>query len=107
MNFDELEDWIITEKGINIRLVRGGNINNPKHIVAIIDNHPRVRINRRLCEVDITNTMNTVIDDNIFGNREPMKSDVWIKGTLKTTLHRKNYYARRWCDNLLSLLGFR
>lgn len=106
MIFNELEDWIINSEGINIRVVKGGDINNPNDIIAIIDSNPKVRISSRICNINNTITTDTDRGERIFGYQKYEGPDIWINGTLKTTLHRKNVYGRTWCDSFLSLLGF-
>ena len=107
MYFNELEDWIMNEHGVSIRVIKGGDINNVNDIIAIINKTPKVRISGRICEVDTPHTINTGIEEDKIENENCMQSDIWITGPFKTTPHAKNTYGRYWCDSILSSLGFR
>lgn len=106
MTFNELEDWTINSKGASIRVIKGGDINNPDDMVAVIYNHPKVRVSSRVCSVHNSITIDTDKHERILQNKRYDGSDIWINGSIKAVPHQKNTYSRTWCDSFLSILGF-
>lgn len=106
MIFNELEDWTINSTGVSIRVIKGGDINNPDDIIAMVDNNPKVRISARICNIHNSIPIVTDGEQRILQNKKYQGPDIWITGSLKTVPHQKNSYGRTWCDSFLSLLGF-
>lgn len=106
MKFNELEDWNMNDKGASFRIIKGGDKNNTKDIVAYVSKEAKVRIPGRRCTIEIPQTTNMgrlCIKDE---NEKLDNPDVWITHTMKNTLHQKNRLSRDWCDQMLLLLGF-
>lgn len=95
MGFKELSGWIIVEGHCATRILRGGDINNPHDMVAFIEKTPRVKVRKNKYSIDS--------EDGISG--EIQKRDAWIYG-FKDSEYGMSEKSRKWCDEMLSLLGY-
>jgi len=90
--FKNLSDWIIIDNYCAIRIVKGGKVDNVSDRVAFIEKSPRVRVNKnKLC---MENSHSCAI------------SDAWLYGGRGSSDYGRDTDSRKWCDDMLKLLGW-
>ncbi|GAA4880177.1 hypothetical protein GCM10023310_70450 [Paenibacillus vulneris] len=96
MEFKQLSDWIIVDGHCATRVKIGGNPDNVEERVAFIEKTPRVRINKNKYCVERKNEIGCSMLDN----------DAWLYGEKGSTEYGRDKSSRKWCDDMLALLGW-
>ena len=90
--FKNLSDWIIIDNYCAIRIVKGGKVDNVSDRVAFIEKSPRVRVNKNKLCMENSHTCTT--------------SDAWLYGGRGSNEYGRDVDSRKWCDDMLKLLGW-
>ena len=90
--FKNLSDWIIIDNYCAIRIVKGGKVDNVSDRVAFIEKSPRVRVNKNKLCMENSHTCAT--------------SDAWLYGGKGSNDYGRDIESRKWCDDMLKLLGW-
>jgi hypothetical protein len=96
MYFNDLSDWIIVDGYCAARITKGGDVDNVRDRVAFIEKTPRVRLSKYNYGVE---------DSNGIGVRA-MDSDAWVYGDKGSSEYGEDEESRKWCDDILRLLGW-
>ena len=90
--FKELSDWIVIDNYCATRIVKNGKVENVSDRVAFIEKSPRVRVNKnKLC---------------MENNHACAISDAWLYGGRGSSDYGRDIESRKWCDDMLKLLGW-
>ena len=95
MEFKELSNWIMIDHCAT-RIVKDGDVNNISNRVAFIEKTPRVRINRYKYGVEVGD------GSGIIGQQR----DAWLQGNKGSSDYGRDVDSRKWCDDMLKLLGW-
>jgi len=94
--FKELSDWIIIDNFCAIRIIKGGKIENIQDRVAFIEKTPRVRISKDKYGVETGKGNSCVCQER----------DAWLQGFKGSSDYGRDVDSRKWCDDMLILLGW-
>jgi len=90
--FKQLSDWIIIDDYCATRIIKGGQAENIQDRVAFIEKSPRVRVNKnKIC---------------MESNHSHATSDAWLYGNRGSSDYGRDEDSRKWCDDMLKLLGW-
>lgn len=102
--FKELSDWIEIDGYCATRIRLGEDANNSLGRVTFIEKTPRVRVSSNQCGVcEIINGK-----ERCYG----ADGDVWLSGFdngeygYDSEINTFNEQSCKWCDDMLSLLGY-
>ncbi len=96
MEFKQLSDWIIINENCATRIKLGGDADNVADRIAFIEKTPRVRISSNRYGVEI---------DGGWGGVRGLFTDAWLSGE-KGSDYGFDINSRKWCDDILVLLGW-
>lgn len=92
---NKLSEWVTIDGHCATRVLLNTNPNDPKNRVAVIEKTPRIRL-----------------DKNTFGIEQDIlcvkfsDKDAWLYGPKGSSDYGKDVNSRKWCDNMLILLGY-
>ena len=95
MKFKELSDWIMIDHCAT-RIKIYGNVENISDRVAFIEKTPRVRIPKNRYGVENKSGIGCVCQN----------TDAWLEGFKGNSEYGLNEKSRKWCDDMLVLLGW-
>lgn len=96
MEFKELSNWMIVDGYCATRIIVGGKVENVSDRVAFIEKTPRVRIPKNKYCVEFS--------EGIGGLGQ--KTDAWVSGEKGSSEYGLDEDSRKWCDQMLILLGW-
>lgn len=96
MKFENLSDWIMLDH-CSTRIVIGGDVEKVEDRVAFIEKSPRVRLSQDKFGIEI---------DKGYGGCRMGKADAWLYGPKGSSEYGKDEDSRKWCDEMLVLLGW-
>jgi len=96
MEFKDLSDWIVIDGNCATRIKKDGDVNIIKDRVAFIEKTPRVRVDKYKYSVEC--------HDEYGGDMEDR--DAWIFGYSDSD-YGFSEDSRKWCDDMLKLLGYK
>jgi len=94
MKFKDLSDWIIIDDYYATRIVKDGDVNNISNRVAFIEKTPRVRISKNKFCIETK--------DGCYAQDK----DIWLQGFKGSSDYGRDIDSRKWCDDMLKLLGW-
>lgn len=96
MKFEELSEWIVIDGYCATRIIKDGDPENVKDRVAFIEKTPRVRLKKNKYIIEKENDWLC----------DSAKTDAWVYGAKGTSEYGMDEDSRKWCDNMLVLLGW-
>lgn len=95
MKFENLSDWIMLDH-CAVRIKAYGDVENVEDRVAFIEKTPKVRIAR--------NRFGLEREDGCGCSMS--KTDAWLSGPKGSSEYGEDEDSRKWCDEMLVLLGW-
>lgn len=95
MKFENLSDWTMVDH-CSTRIVRGGDIENVADRVAFIEKTPRVRLSKNKFGLELEGGYGCSMS----------KADAWVSGPKGSSEYGEDEDSRKWCDEMLVLLGW-